>query len=182
LPKLHASFIAPSARDFFAFSNYFAALFLLLFIVAASPAAAQGEIRSTFGDWNLFCDTPPGAQNEQCSLVQNVVAEDQPDVGLTVVILKTADGQNWLMRVLAPLGVLLPSGLGLKIDEEDVGRTAFVRCRPNGCIAEAVMQPDLLEKLKAGENALFIVFRTPEQGIGVFVSLSGLKEGILSIN
>ncbi len=182
MPKPHGSILALAARDFFALSTILAAASLLLFFAAANPAAAQGEIRSTFGDWNLFCDTPPGAQSEQCSLVQNVVAEDQPDVGLTVVILKTADGQNWLMRVLAPLGVLLPSGLGLKIDDEDVGRTAFVRCRPNGCIAEAVMQPDLLEKLKAGENALFIVFRTPEQGIGVFVSLSGLNEGIVSIN
>lgn len=182
MQKLHGSILAPAARDFFALSNIFAAALLLLLSAAANPAAAQGEIRSTFGDWNLFCDTPPGAQSEQCSLVQNVVAEDQPDVGLTVVILKTADGQNWLMRVLAPLGVLLPSGLGLKIDDEDVGRTAFVRCRPNGCIAEAVMQPDLLEQLKAGENALFIVFRTPEQGIGVFVSLSGLNEGIVSID
>lgn len=182
MQKLRGSFLVSGTRDFFTLSNIFAAALLLLLFATANPAAAQGEIRSTFGDWNLFCDTPPGAQSEQCSLVQNVVAEDQPDVGLTVVILKTADSQNWLMRVLAPLGVLLPSGLGLKIDDEDVGRTAFVRCRPNGCIAEAVMQPDLLEKLKAGENALFIVFRTPEQGIGVFVSLSGLNEGILSIN
>lgn len=145
---------------------------------ASQIANAQGEIKSNHGDWNLFCDTPPGAPTEQCSLVQNVVAEDQPNVGLTVVVLKTADGKNWLMRVLAPLGVLLPSGLGLKIDDVDVGRTAFVRCLANGCIAEAVMQAELLEKLQGGENAMFIVFKTPEQGVGVFVSLSGFKEGL----
>ena len=182
MPKPNALFLALNKRRIFTLPRFIWSALLLLILATSSPAAAQGEIRSTFGDWNLFCDTPPGAQSEQCSLVQNVVAEDQPDVGLTVVILKTADGQNWLMRVLAPLGVLLPSGLGLKIDDEDVGRTAFVRCRPNGCIAEAVMQPDLLAKLKAGENALFIVFRTPEQGIGVFVSLGGLVEGITAIN
>lgn len=157
-------------------------LAILAFLQNPGPARAQGEIRATFGAWNMFCDTPPGAQSEQCSLVQNVVAEDQPDVGLTIVVLRTADGQNWLMRVLAPLGVLLPSGLGLKIDNEDVGRTAFVRCRPNGCIAEAVIQAELLEKLQNGQDALFIVFRTPEQGIGVFVSLGGLKDGITQIS
>ena len=142
------------------------------------PARAQGEIESNHGDWNLFCDTPPGAPGKQCSLVQNVVAEDKPNIGLTVVVLKTADGKNWLMRVLAPLGVLLPSGLGLRIDDADVGRTAFVRCLANGCIAEAVMQPELLEKLQKGEDAMFIVFESPEQGIGVFVSLNGFKEGL----
>ncbi len=154
---------------------------LLALSLAPLSAQAQGEIKSNHGDWNLFCDTPPGAPGEQCSLVQNVVAEDQPNVGLTVVVLKTADGKNWLMRVLAPLGVLLPSGLGLKIDDVDVGRTAFVRCLANGCIAEAVMQTELLEKLQGGENAMFIVFKTPEQGVGVFVSLKGFKEGLVQL-
>jgi invasion protein IalB len=49
-------------------------------------------------------------------LIQSVTAEDRPNVGLTVIVLKTADQKSRLMRVLAPLGVLLPSGLGLKID------------------------------------------------------------------
>ncbi len=163
-----------------AFTRFLIAIMAIVMSLSlvATDSHAQGEIKSNHGDWNLFCDTPPGAPAEQCSLVQNVVAEDQPNVGLTVVVLKTADGKNWLMRVLAPLGVLLPSGLGLKIDDVDVGRTAFVRCLANGCIAEAVMQNDLLEKLQAGENAMFIVFKTPEQGVGVFVSLNGFKEGL----
>ena len=48
------------------------------------------------------------------------------------------------MRVVAPLGVLLPSGLGLKIDHADIGRAGFVRCLPNGCIAEVVMDDALI--------------------------------------
>jgi invasion protein IalB len=39
-----------------------------------------------------------------------------------VIVLKTADQKSKLMRVVAPLGVLLSSGLGLKIDQVDVGR------------------------------------------------------------
>ena len=44
---------------------------------------------------------------------------------LTVIVLKTADQKSRLMRVVAPLGVLLPSGLGLKIDQADIGRAGF---------------------------------------------------------
>jgi len=40
------------------------------------------------------------------------------------------------MRMVAPLGVLLPSGLGPKLDNQDAGRAGFVRCLPNGCVAE----------------------------------------------
>ena len=69
-------------------------------------------MRSVHGDWQIRCDTPPGAQAEQCALIQSVVAEDRSNAGLTVIVLKTADQKSKLMRVVAPLGVLLPSGLG----------------------------------------------------------------------
>ena len=85
---------------------------------ATLPALAQGTVKSVHGDWQIRCDTPPGAQGEQCALIQSVTAEDRPNVGLTVIVLKTADQKGRLMRVLAPLGVLLPSGLGLKIEQE----------------------------------------------------------------
>lgn len=145
------------------------------------PASAQGTVKSTHGDWQVRCDTPPGAQAEQCALVQNVSAEDRPNVGLTMIVLRTADNKSRLLRVLAPLGVLLPSGLGLRIDSEDVGRTGFVRCMPNGCVAEVVLDDPIIEKLKKGKTATFIVFQTPEQGIGIPVSLTGFSDGFDTI-
>jgi invasion protein IalB len=142
-----------------------------------AEVAAQGVVRSVHGDWQIRCDTPPGAQSEQCALIQSVTAEDRPNVGLTVIVLKTADQKSRLMRVLAPLGVLLPSGLGLKIDQADVGRAGFVRCLPNGCVAEVVMDDKLVGQLKSGQLATFIIFQTPEEGIGIPLSLSGFGAG-----
>jgi invasion protein IalB len=143
----------------------------------AAPAHAQGAVRSVHGDWQIRCDTPPGAQAEQCALIQSVVAEDRSNAGLTVILLKTADQKSRLMRVVAPLGVLLPSGLGLKLDNVDVGRAGFVRCLPNGCVAEVVMDDKLLNQLKTAKTATFIIFETPEEGIGFPLSLNGLAEG-----
>lgn len=141
------------------------------------PVHAQGAVRSVHGDWQIRCDTPPGAQNEQCALIQSVVAEDRSNAGLTVIVLKTADQKSRLMRVVAPLGVLLPSGLGLKLDNQDVGRAGFVRCLPNGCVAEVVLDDKLLNQLKTAKTATFIIFETPEEGIGFPLSLNGLAEG-----
>jgi invasion protein IalB len=145
--------------------------------LAAGSALAQGAVRSIHQDWQIRCDTPPGAHGEQCALMQSVTAEDRANVGLTVIVLKTADQKSRLMRVVAPLGVLLPSGLGLKIDNADIGRAGFVRCLPNGCIAEVVMDDELLKKLRTGQSATFIIFQTPEEGIGFPVSLKGFGEG-----
>jgi invasion protein IalB len=147
----------------------------------AAPAAAQGVVKQQFGDWQIRCDTPPGAKEETCALVQSVTAANRPEVGLSVIILKTVDGKNRLIRVLAPLGVLLPAALGLRIDGTSAGHVQFVRCLPNGCIAEAVLEDDLMKKLSTGKTATFIIFQTPEQGIGIPVSLKGFVEGFAAL-
>src|SRR5882757_535324 len=36
-----------------------------------AAASAQGAVRSVHGDWQIRCDTPPGAQAEQCALIQS---------------------------------------------------------------------------------------------------------------
>ena len=143
----------------------------------ASGAFAQGAVKATHGDWQLRCEVPPGAKTEQCALVQNVAAEDRPNLTLLVIVLKTADQKSRLLRVVAPLGVLLPSGLGLKIDDKDIGRAGFVRCLTTGCVAEVVMEDNLINQMKSGQTATFIVFQTPEEGIGIPVSLNGFATG-----
>ncbi len=153
----------------------FAALALLL--LATGPAAAQGVVKKAFNDWQIRCDTPPGAKSEQCALVQSVTAEDRPNVGLSIIVLKLADNNKRLLRVLAPLGVLLPAGLGLRIDDTEIGRVSFVRCLPDGCVAEVVMEDKLIDNFRTGKGAVFIIFQTPEEGIGIPVSLNGFGPG-----
>jgi invasion protein IalB len=150
---------------------------LAMLAAATSHSIAQGVVRSVHADWQIRCDTPPGAQGEQCALIQSVTAEDRANVGLTVIVLKTVDNKSRLMRIVAPMGVLLPSGLGLKIDNEDVGRAGFVRCLPNGCVAEVVMDQNLIKQMRTGQTATFIIFQTPEEGIGFPMSLKGFGEG-----
>jgi invasion protein IalB len=164
------------------FSKRLLGLALALTAVAGvNPSLAQGTVRGEYGDWQMSCDTPPGASVEQCAIIQNVLAEDQPNVGLSVIVLRTADREARLLRVLAPLGVLLPNGLGLNVDGNDMGRVAFVRCLPNGCVAEVELDDDLIDVLSKGKDAIFVVFKTPEEGVGIPVSLEGFSEGFAAL-
>jgi hypothetical protein len=142
------------------------------------PTRGRGNVQRTrvcprccqIGPWRLANPLRHAARRAER-------AEDRPNVGLTVIVLKTSDQKNRLMRVVAPLGVLLPSGLGLKIDNQDVGRAGFVRCLPNGCVAEVVMDDTLIKQLRTGQTSTFIIFQTPEEGIGFPMSLKGFGEG-----
>ena len=156
--------------------------------LVAVPAQAQGVVKGKFADWELRCETPPGAQREQCALIQSVAAEDKPNLNLVVIVLNTADNKKTLLRVIAPIGVLLPSGLGLNLDGLDVGRAGFVRCLLSGCVAEVVLkdaesdQKDLkegkiLEMIRNGKLATFVIFQTPEEGVGIPLNLAGFKDG-----
>ena len=148
-----------------------------------SPAATGpgSVVRETHGAWQVSCRTPPGAKEEKCALVQSVTAEDRPNVGLTVVFYKAIGEDKKLLRVVVPLGVLLPTGLGLKIDNQDVGNAPFLKCGKRGCVAEVVLQNEVIDKLKKGTNAMFIIFDTPEAGIGIPVSLQGFGDALAGL-
>jgi invasion protein IalB len=144
--------------------------------LAGGSAEAQGPIKDKHGDWETRCETPPGASYEQCAVVLSVVDRDRPNVTLVVIVLNTADRKARLMRVIAPLGVLLPAGVSLRIDDEDFGHLSFLQCLANGCIAQLVMDEKLVDRLKTGKTATLGIFQTPEQGVGVLAPLAGFKE------
>lgn len=148
----------------------------------ASAQLASTTVKATHGSWQLRCGQPPGARQEKCALVQSVKAEDRPNVSLTVIFLRSFDGQKKLLRVVAPLGTLLPTGIGLKIDNVDVGNAPFLKCGQDGCVTEINVTDDVMNRMKTGKNAVFIIFQTPEFGIGVPISLPGFSEGMSSLN
>lgn len=158
-----------------------AACTVLLPVPASAQQQPSGNVRATYGAWSIICDKPAGASSEQCAMMQNVVAEDRQQMGLSVVVLRTADKKAEILRVLAPLGVLLPNGLGLNVDGKDIGRAYFVRCFADGCYAEVILEKPLVETLSTGKAATFIVFQTPEEGIGIPVDLKGFAEGFAAL-
>jgi invasion protein IalB len=149
---------------------------------ATLPGGEAGTVRGQHGDWQVVCKAPPpGAKNEICAAVQSVTAEDRANVGLTVYFQKFSDGTR-VLRVFAPVGVLLPRGLGLKIDDKDIGNAPFLRCHSFACYAQVVAEDGLIGQLRSGKTAVFIIFQTEEAGIGIPISLAGFDKAIAALN
>ena len=159
-----------------------ASLWLAMAVAPASAESPDGTVKAQHGDWQVVCKSPPpGAKSEICALVQSVTAEDRNNVGLTVYFQRFSNGTR-VLRVFAPLGVLLPPGLGLKIDDKDVGHAPFLRCHTFACYAQVVAEDKLVEQLKAGKTAIFIIFQTEEAGIGIPISLGGFAQALAALN
>ncbi|MBN8913287.1 MAG: invasion associated locus B family protein [Rhizobiales bacterium] len=139
-------------------------------------------MKGQYGDWQYVCKPPPpGAKNEICALVQSVTAEDRKNVGLTIYFQKFSNGTK-VLRVFAPVGVLLPPGIGLKVDGDDIGHAPFLRCHTFACYAQVTVDDKLIDRLKSGKTAIFIIFQTEEAGIGIPISLAGFGDGLNALN
>lgn len=151
---------------------------VLVFAVGLQPGSAHAQIRvdSEHGFWKIICEKPPGATNEQCGMHQSVRDSDREELGLSITVLRPADRQGDLLRIQAPLGILLPHGIGLEIDGEDIGTAFFVRCFADGCWADVNVDSKLLDALRTGKTAIFKVFPSPEEGVGIPVELEGFAE------
>jgi invasion protein IalB len=160
----------------------------LLLALACHEAQAQsevgsGQVKAVYGAWKLKCAQLAGAKHEKCALVQDLALEDRKNMFLTVILLRTFDGgDRKILRVVAPLQMLVPPGLGLKVDGQDVGHVPFIKCYHFGCVAEVVIDDQLISKLSTGQTASFIVFPTQETGIGFPAPLAGLTEGLKGLN
>ena len=187
-----------------------AAIAVLAGVVAASAASAQeatgktqfgprakatgapaAEVVATHGDWKVQCEKGAGADGTEtagdsktCGMIQTVRNEKNPKAGLTLVIVKAKQGDKkvTMMRVMAPIGVFLPTGVALEIDGAAVGRVPFTRCLPQVCIAFAEAQAATLDKMRKGTTANFIIYEAPGLGLPMKMSLNGFSKAFESLD
>jgi invasion protein IalB len=147
------------------------------------------DLIATHGAWKIQCETNPQGQEgqapgRQCGMVQSTKSEKNPNVALTLVLVKSKQGDKdvTMMRVIAPIGVFLPTGVALEIDGNAVGRVPFTRCMAQVCMAFAEASPETLTKMKKGNVANFIIYEAPGLGMPMKLSLDGFSAGLQNLD
>lgn len=139
------------------------------------------QIVATHGDWAIQCTDEqkpggaPGETERQCGMVQAARSEKNAKVGLTTVFVRgKQNGKDvTMMRIMAPIGVYLPTGVALEIDGGAVGRIPFTRCAPQICVAFGEAGAQTLDKFRKGNAANFIIYEAPGISMPIKVSLNG---------
>lgn len=149
------------------------------------PPASKVDVVATHGQWKIQCESATTQQQgqapaRQCGMIQTTTNEKNPKAGLTLVLVKTkaGDKSTYNMRVIAPIGVFLPTGVALEIDGNAIGRVPFTRCMPQVCMAFAEAQPATLDKMKKGSEANFIIYEAPGLGLPMKISLDGFSAAL----
>jgi invasion protein IalB len=154
-----------------------ASAFTLLAMPALAQQTAQPNaptLRATYGDWEIRCIT-----DTDCVMTQlHRRSEQSADAVFTVVKpqgLTGDDGQpiEAFAEIVVPLGVYLPGGLGLKVDESPAKAAPYERCIDEGCVVRAPISPTMLANMRAGATAYIVIFGGPERPVQIPISLAG---------
>ena len=154
------------------------------------PAGPKPVIISRHGKWVVQCDgLPKNATPEQkkargCAVIQIAQSVKQKGVGVSLIIGKLKQGGKTatMMRVMAPIGVFLPTGIALEIDGQAVGRVPFTRCLPQTCMAFAEARKQTLAKMKKGKKGNFIIYQAPGVGIPLKLDLAGFTAAMTALD
>jgi len=142
---------------------------------SAAPAgggASRPEVKR-FKDWALTCTTPKDGKDKRCYIFQNLLLKKGGQRLLNVVVGHLgAEGKPAAILTL-PLGISLPPGASIRVDEGEPVRFAIERCTTQGCAGGVEIDEQLLAALKRGKQAKVSFRDAARREIVVPVSLSG---------
>lgn len=153
-----------------------------------APAQPQIDVIAENGQWKVQCENIPAMNGQpasrQCGMIQVTKSDKNPKASLTLVLVRIVQNGKAMynMRVIAPIGVFLPTGVALEIDGNAVGRVPFTRCMPQICMAFAEASPDTVAKLKKGKLANFIIYEAPGIGLPMKLSLEGFSASLAALD
>jgi invasion protein IalB len=142
----------------------------------SSAVAQQPEPSFKHGAWEIQC-APSTANVKACALVQKVMSEEQPNVGLMVAVRKAAGMANGMMQIFAPPKTFLLDGVGIRVDGDEFTRLPFFRCTEITCAAEGPISNNLMQKMFVGRNLLVTIYLNPDEGLRHILTLDGFKDG-----
>jgi invasion protein IalB len=157
----------------------------------AGGPKVKTETVGTFGAWIVQCsEIEAGADQEmpqggkQCGMVQAAKNDKNEKLQISVIVnhLKGKDRAATFMRIIAPIGVYLPTGIPVEIDGEALkNRMQFTRCMPRVCEAFGETSPDTLARFKKGSNAIIYIYDRPGNGFPMKLSLEGFGKALAEL-
>ncbi len=158
------------------------AALLLAATLGAVPALAQEQqkpqqdtLKVKQGDWEVRC-APEGKPCYMTQVVQN--ADGAPLMNVVIRKLPAESKASAVALFRAPLGVVLPRGVEMRIDGGEPITSPFVYCLGNGCFSEVAMTNEGLQKLQRGAAATLSIYsvQNPNDAVQVKLSLIGFTK------
>jgi invasion protein IalB len=111
-----------------------------------------------FGDWEKFCFKPGGVKMVCRTTISGTFNTGQTAVRLYLTEREENDGAR--LQLFLPVGLYLPAGATLTVDQGTTYWLPFTWCLTNTCIAGDLANPKLLREMEAGQKLVVQVVDT----------------------
>jgi invasion protein IalB len=152
---------------------------------AAAPAAAAGT--TTTGDgkdqsaWVKLCEKAPSLAEPKKELNVCLTHHERLDGNTGMVLVSAAirqvEGQDKeALMVMVPLGMALPPGVQVKVDDKEPVKLQFTLCHAAGCTAEGEATKAVIDQMKTGKQIVVAAINLAGKAIGFPVPLVGFDK------
>jgi len=148
---------------------------MVLALPGVGMAAKDGD---TFQDWTMRCEKVEDTGPEQCHVFQNATDESTGRDVAQMAIGRVPNDPKPLVIVSLPLGVYLPPGVLIQVDDQKPIRIPIEVCDPAGCRAGFPLTDEVLAAFKGGLNANVTVQDAAGRQATVPLSLKGFTAAL----
>jgi invasion protein IalB len=149
---------------------------------AAQPAGTPASNSTSEPAWKLVCpQVQTNASAQPCSLIQNLVAGEQQQRLLTVIVQPQAQGSH-LLTVALPHGVFFPAGVSVQVDDAPEIKLVVQSSDQNGAYTGTAVDAALLTALQNGKSLKISFTSGSGQRILIPVTLKDFGTGLKELN
>jgi invasion protein IalB len=115
------------------------------------PRGKRGLIRQIkYGDWQKFCFKAPGSDQVcRTSISGNF---DTGQLAIRADLIEREGKGSPRLQLFLPVGMYLPAGVKVNIDQGERHQLPYVWCLTNVCIAADVADPALIRQMEMGQQ------------------------------
>jgi invasion protein IalB len=119
---------------------------------AAAPVVVALKASPAQPEWTKVCATDQQAKADICYTTRDFVTDKGQRVLAVALYDVKAKNAPKTLRVLMPLGLLVPPGIRIAAEKSQPVAGRYSTCFPHGCFAEAAVKDDLVAALKKGTS------------------------------
>jgi invasion protein IalB len=138
----------------------------------ASPAEMPAADAAPQPGWVARCTSASREAPLECAIEQTAVLTKTGQLIMLVNIRVPSDTHTPVMLVQLPLGLNLPVGAKLQVDDGKVTDLQIQTCEARGCYASTPIAPDLLAAMKSGKQMKLSFQNMAKETITIPMSLA----------
>jgi invasion protein IalB len=144
----------------------------------AQPPAAQGQPQP---GWVSRCMSDARQTQVDCAVEQTAVVTNTGQLVAAIVVRVPHDTRQPTMMIHVPVGLYLPAGVNIQVDESKPLQFVLQTCDLKGCYAGAPLPADMLAAMKAGKKLGVTFQNLQKENITVPLPLENFAEAFQKI-